>query len=60
MATEELNKPVSFPKWAEALAADPEVVEERRDSYRRAIMGYLKHLKGASCAGVLRIGQGVF
>ena len=21
MATEELNKPVSFPKWAEALAA---------------------------------------
>jgi hypothetical protein len=45
MTTEELNKPVSFPKWAEALAADPEVQEERRDSYRRAIMGYLKHLK---------------
>lgn len=45
MTTEELNRPVSFAKWAESLASDPEVAEERRDAFRRAIMGYLKYLK---------------
>lgn len=45
MTEAELNNPVSFPKWAEALADDPEVGAERRDAFRRAIMGYLKCLK---------------
>jgi len=45
MTVEELNKPVSFPKWAEALADDSEIGAGRRDAFRRAIMGYLKHLK---------------
>lgn len=45
MKAEELNKPVSFPKWAEALTTDSEVGVDRREVFRRAIMGYLKHLK---------------
>jgi hypothetical protein len=45
MNTEELNRPVSFPQWNEALASDPEIGPEREDMYRHAIMGYLKHLK---------------
>jgi len=45
MRAEELNKPVSFQEWAEVLAADPEVMAERRDAYRRAVMGYLHFLK---------------
>jgi len=45
MTEAELNKPVSFPKWAEALADDSEIGTGRRDAFRRAIMGYLKYLK---------------
>ncbi len=41
----ELRSPVSFSQWKAALATDPDVAADRRDAYRRAVMGYLKHLK---------------
>lgn len=45
MNAEEMNRPVSFPKWTEALTTDPEVGVERREVFRRVIMGYLRCLK---------------
>lgn len=41
----EMNNPVSFPRWAEALTSDLEVDPEQKDSCRRAILSYLKYLK---------------
>ncbi len=41
----EMNNPVSFPEWAEALSSDLEVDPEQKDSWRRAILSYLKVLK---------------
>ena len=43
MNAEELSRGVSFPQWAEALAADPAVGTERQATYRRAIVSDLKH-----------------
>jgi len=45
MNSDELNQPVSFPRWTDVLAADPDIKTGQKDEFRRAIMGYLKHLK---------------
>jgi len=45
MNADELNQPVSFPRWTEVLADDPDLMAGQKDEFRRAIMGYLKHLK---------------
>jgi len=60
MKAEELNKPVSFPKWAEALASAPDVVPERRDAFRHAIMGYLHYLKGLHARASLASAKAYF
>lgn len=41
----EMNRPVSFPNWREALASAAELSPERQDAFRHATMGYLHHLK---------------
>jgi hypothetical protein len=44
MNEQELNRPVSFPKWTEALASAAYLSPERQDAFRHAIMGYLHYL----------------
>ncbi|MBU4460010.1 MAG: phage integrase N-terminal SAM-like domain-containing protein, partial [Verrucomicrobia bacterium] len=38
--------PVSFPEWAECLAADSEVPDETKTRFRAQVIGYLAYLKG--------------
>lgn len=60
MKAEELNKPVSFPKWMEALASAPDFGPERRDAFRHAIMGYLHYLKGLHARASLASAKAYF
>jgi len=41
----EMNDPVSFPGWAEALSSGQKVCTGRKEACRRAILSYLRHLK---------------
>jgi len=56
----ELRSPVSFSQWKAALATDPDVAADRWDAYRRAIMGYLKHLKDAHLRASLASAKAYF
>lgn len=41
----EMRKPVSFPRWSEALECASVVGTGQKGMFRRAIMGYRKHFK---------------
>jgi len=57
---DELRSPVSFAHWPDALESDPEVGQFRKSAYRRAIMGYLKHLKDAHLRASLASAKAYF